>query len=410
MKKRFAVFSVAVVVLIAWAIFKPSGRIGTPVPPSMVPPPVVVTLKGTNYPLRVFPGVGSVLFRLPDGSLWCWGTTPPASLRVKVPQQVGTNCDWVEAFAANNHCVGLRTDGTLWEWGYCGNQQNTSVPTRVGQDQDWMSIAAGDMHSVALKRDGTLWGWGDNSSGQLGASLGTHVSRPEQIGTNCDWKAISCGQGSHTIALRMDGSLWLWGNIFMFGNGQPGVVLSAPTQVCSDTNWTGLASGGLAEAFTESEVWYPLESPPNAMATRASVCRLIRSNSAPAHMASAVPGRPELYEVRADGTLWAKVNPLGPWAKANGKWFQVGQRKDWLSIWGSGTAFGLTADGTVWMWGQDLGQDPILDAQSKYKVFEARVLGWFGMSAGAMTTLAYAPYQKEPRPLMRFAPGPQPRE
>ena len=407
MKKRFAVFSLAALALIAWVIFKPMGRFGTPVRSSMVPPPVVVSLKGTNVPMRVFPGVGSVLIILPDGSLWRWGDTSPSSPRAKVPEQIGTNCDWIEVFAANNHSVGLRADGTIWEWGYCGNQQITALPTHVGQDHDWMSIAAGDLHSIALKRDGTLWGWGDNSLGQLGASLALKVPGPVQIGTNRDWKSISCGQGSHTVALRTDGSLWVWGNIFRFGNGQPGVVLSVPTRVCCDTNWTGLASGGLVEAFTESAVWYPLESPPNPMAARASICRLLSSNSTPAHLASAYCGRPELYEIRTDGTLWGKVNPIGPWAKANGHWFQIGKRKDWLSIWGTGTALGLTSDGTVWMWGADPGQEPILDMQSRYKVLEARILTWFGLPPTSMTTSARSPYQKDPRPLMRAVLSPQ---
>ena len=31
-----------------------------------------------------------------------------------------------------------------------------------------IAVAAGDLHSVALKSDGTVWAWGYNGYGQLG--------------------------------------------------------------------------------------------------------------------------------------------------------------------------------------------------------------------------------------------------
>jgi hypothetical protein len=80
--------------------------------------PVMVSLTRSNQALRIFPGVTGVFMILPDGSLWRWGQTGgrPFS-RARAPEQFGTSVGWVKAIAPNNHCLALRSDGTLWEWG-----------------------------------------------------------------------------------------------------------------------------------------------------------------------------------------------------------------------------------------------------------------------------------------------------
>ncbi|MEY3638161.1 MAG: L-asparaginase precursor, partial [Pseudomonadota bacterium] len=48
-----------------------------------------------------------------------------------------------------------------------GTVISRTVPQKIGTDNDWNQIAAGS-HTFAIKSDGTLWGSGLNSSGQLG--------------------------------------------------------------------------------------------------------------------------------------------------------------------------------------------------------------------------------------------------
>jgi alpha-tubulin suppressor-like RCC1 family protein len=319
--------------------------------------------------------------------------------------QVGANCDWVEAFVANNHCVGLRDDGSIWEWGHLagGRGQFVAVPTQVGQDRDWTAIAAGDVHTVALKRDGTLWSWGDNSMLQLGNGPGPSQATPVQVGTNHGWMAVTCGQGSQTFALQTDGTLWVWGAIPGFADGKPGVALPTPVRVCRDTNWTGLVAGPTAWALTPSGVWDLLQAPPNALSERSAVCRFISTNSQPQKIALAFCGRPEIYRVSSDGRLWMKLFPIGPRAGTRSRdWRQVGNRTDWTMVCGAGTALGCTRDGTLWMWGTDPSQEPILDLRSRYRLLEDRVLTWFGIGGGGVSTSATWPYQKEPRPVLKW--------
>src|SRR3954452_2451535 len=56
---------------------------------------------------------------------------------------------------------------------------------------------------------GTLFGFGLNDQGQLGDRTTTNRSVPTTIDTG--WKMVSSG-GLHTVAIRGDGTLWLWGS------------------------------------------------------------------------------------------------------------------------------------------------------------------------------------------------------
>ncbi|HQJ06039.1 MAG TPA: chromosome condensation regulator RCC1, partial [Spirochaetota bacterium] len=79
-----------------------------------------------------------------------------------------------------------------------------------GSSTDWASVSCGGSHTVALKSNKTLWAWGYNGSGQLGDGTTTNKSSPVQIGVSTDWARVSCGN-DHTIAIKSNGALWAWG-------------------------------------------------------------------------------------------------------------------------------------------------------------------------------------------------------
>ena len=53
-----------------------------------------------------------------------------------------------------------------------GSAVDKLIPERIGIGTDWQSVVAGGSYTVALKVDGSLWAWGQNADGQLEISLG----------------------------------------------------------------------------------------------------------------------------------------------------------------------------------------------------------------------------------------------
>lgn len=63
------------------------------------------------------------------------------------------------------------------------------------------AIAAGFYHTVALKSDGTVWTWGWNWAGQLGDGTTTSRRTPVRVGCLNGVTAIAAGVG-HTVVLK----------------------------------------------------------------------------------------------------------------------------------------------------------------------------------------------------------------
>jgi alpha-tubulin suppressor-like RCC1 family protein len=121
----------------------------------------------------------------------------------------------------------------------------TPVTTFAG-GTDWKQVSCGGSHTAAIKTDGTLWVWGRGDSGQLGNGVTTgNISTPVTTfsgGTN--WKEVSSG-GYHTAAIKTDGTLWVWGSN---SNGQLGInattVRCTPvTTFAGGTNWKEVSCG-----------------------------------------------------------------------------------------------------------------------------------------------------------------------
>jgi alpha-tubulin suppressor-like RCC1 family protein len=60
----------------------------------------------------------------------------------------------------------------------------------VGTDTNWASVSAGGSHSLAIKTDGTLWAVGFRTSGQCGIFFVASISSPVQIRTAENWNSV----------------------------------------------------------------------------------------------------------------------------------------------------------------------------------------------------------------------------
>lgn len=156
--------------------------------------------------------------------------------------------------AGSSHTIVLKQDGTVWALGSNNYGQlgigssawhsDTIELSKVTGLSGVVAVAAGGSHSAALKQDGTVWTWGYNGSGELGNNTTNDSSTPLQVAGLSNVTAIAAG-GSHVLALKKDGTVWAWGNnrLGQLGIASQSLVLS-PVQVSALEGITAIAAGG----------------------------------------------------------------------------------------------------------------------------------------------------------------------
>ena len=220
-----------------------------------------------------------------DGTLWTWGAGNFSGFiftghlgvndLISRPTPVTTfagGTNWKQVNSKQYHTAAIKTDGTLWTWGYgnigrLGNAQitNRSTPvTTFAGGTNWKQVSAGNFHTAAIKTDGTLWTWGSGFSGILGNAviIGNRSTPVTTFAGGTNWKQVS-GGANHTAAIKTDGTLWTWGQNFSFiGSGQLGTNdttnRSTPvTTFAGGTNWKQVSGGAnhTAAIKTDGTLW-----------------------------------------------------------------------------------------------------------------------------------------------------------
>ena len=225
--------------------------------------PITTFAGGTNWK-QVSCGYFHTLAIKTDGTLWTWGRNAYGELgnnititrSTPVTTFAGGN-NWKQCYGSRYASSAIKTDGTLWTWGYAaigqlGNNSGTNALTPVTTflgGSNWKLLSVGGsnaQHNAAIKTDGTLWVWGQNNNGQLGIN-NTNVSYIPRTtfagGTN--WKQVSCNFGT-TVAIKTDGTLWTWGRNQFGGLGDNTTTnRSTPvTTFAGGTNWNQVCSAG----------------------------------------------------------------------------------------------------------------------------------------------------------------------
>lgn len=144
-----------------------------------------------------------------DGSLWTWGSGTDyrhglgaTTATISTPVRIGALNTWVYLSCGGSHSAAIQADGSLWSWGAnasgqlgIGNTSTCSTPVRVGTDNDWAQVVCygenPNLSTVGLKTDGSLWAWGYNTDRRLGIGTATNVSTPVRIGTSNHWLTMS---------------------------------------------------------------------------------------------------------------------------------------------------------------------------------------------------------------------------
>lgn len=213
-----------------------------------------------------------------DNSLWLWGANAVGQLgdntvasKSSPVQTVTGGTNWAAVSCGMDHVLAVKTDGTLWAWGGNSNGHlgdgtvvNKSSPVQtVAGGTNWAqtmkSVAAGSGSSSGIKTDGTLWSWGYNGGGELGDNTITSKSSPVQtVAGGTTWSKV-VRNSSYVAATKTDGTLWLWGVNYYGGLGDNTTAAkSSPVQtVAGGTTWVdvGLGYGCAAATKTDGSLW-----------------------------------------------------------------------------------------------------------------------------------------------------------
>jgi len=237
--------------------------------------PVQTVSIGTNW-RQVSAGYHTAAIKN-DGTLWVWGYNVYGQLgtndttdRSSPAQTVAGGNNWKQVSVGDQTSAAIKTDGTLWTWGYndlgqlgnnaSGSGQHKSSPVQtVSTGTNWKQVAVGNRTVAAIKTDGTLWTWGRNYEGNLGDNSIVHKSSPVQtVSAGTNWKFVSVGL--HVAAIKTDGTLWMWGNNTRGPLGDNSTVpKSSPVQtVSAGNNWKQVSAGGYyhtAAVKTDGTLW-----------------------------------------------------------------------------------------------------------------------------------------------------------
>lgn len=159
-----------------------------------------------------------------DGTVWAWGYNSYGQLGLSeakevemTPKQIDGLKGITKISAGKQHTLALKSDGTVWAWGYnyygqLGDESNTrrNTPVQVKDLSGVKDIEAGSFFSTVLKDDGTVWGWGYNYKGQIGNGTGINSNIPVQAIGVSNITKIAVGD-EHILALDEDKNVWVWG-------------------------------------------------------------------------------------------------------------------------------------------------------------------------------------------------------
>ena len=283
---------------------------------------------------------------------------------------------WKQVASGGYHTAAIKTDGSLWVWGrnnrgqlgdFSNTNRSTPVTTFAGGN-DWKQVTCGGFHTAAIKTDGSLWTWGFGNNGQLGTNDTTNRSTPVTTfaGGN-NWKQVSMSNRCrHSAAIKTDGTLWIWGNGNNLGINLFGDANSRNTPVTTfvgGNNWKQVSVGYefTAAVKTDGSLWTWGRGTEGQLGDNNAITRSTPVTTfAGGNNWKSVACSGHTAAIKTDGSLWTwGYNNSGQLGTSNTTWrstpvttFAGGN--NWKQVTcGNRHTGAIKTDGTLWVWGSD---------------------------------------------------------
>jgi alpha-tubulin suppressor-like RCC1 family protein len=332
--------------------------------------------------VNVLPGVAQAAVAAPQGSVMAWGYNGGGELgdgttisRTSPVAVSGLSSGVVAVAGGRLHSLALKSDGSVWAWGYNlqgqlgdGTTINRTSPVAVsGLSSGVVAVAGGSGdHSLALKADGSVWSWGYNSQGQLGDGTTINRTSPVAVSGLSSGVVAVAGGGYHSLALKADGSVWAWGDNFsgQLGDGT-GLNRTSPVAVSGlSSGVVAVAGGGVHSLALKSDgsvvAWGFNAQGELGDGTTTNRFSPVAVSGLSSGVVAVAGGGSHSLALKADGFVWSwgynaegelgdgtTINRTSPVAVS-------GLSSGVVAVAGGGShSLALKADGSVWAWGDN---------------------------------------------------------
>jgi alpha-tubulin suppressor-like RCC1 family protein len=283
------------------------------------------------------------------------------------PVQIGPYQWSTMSNSIGNHTIAIRNDGSLWSWGsnlagelgdYNSGSFYRSSMVQIGSSS-WSSVAvrrdgaATGAGSAAIRIDGTLWGWGNNAQGQIGDGTTTNKSSPVTVAGGGSWSMVAKGP-SHTVALSATKLLYGWGLNTVGQLGDLSIISrSSPVQI-GTSSWLMVTTGDNYSLGIDINYKLYAWGTNNNNILGVDTLSWITISS----------GQAQSLFIRSDNSLWGTgyngEGMVGDGTTVNrSSPVQIGTDYNWqyassnyIDSITTGAGFGIKTNGTLWGWGR----------------------------------------------------------
>ena len=292
----------------------------------------------------------------------------------------------------------LGEDGRVYVWGqnnfglFGGTDRGPTYvrpqPTAVTGLAGVIGIAAFVHGGAALRDDGTVWMWGEDREGLLATGAltkswesGKHVFTPQRV-PGLDGVTQIAGGSKHMLALKADGTVWVWGanKYAQLGLGDTDARV-VPTRIPSLAGVTRIHASTEMSAARQADgswvVWglAPSAQPPTddgpPVRTPSPLPGLLRNASDVAE--SAVAFRDGTVRTWG-GNSFGSLGTGGSVDATSARGVLVRSLSGIVRVWSGGArVLALKSDGTLYLWGPaGSADDRVLRVPTVMTTFSAR--------------------------------------